>query len=120
MPVSVQLRVGSAVAPPWVCLGKVAQPSPQLSIRIRLGRPKALRGTVLADDLAGPPLRQFKPVTQHVDGLASPRRAHQFPLASSLNAAFSTSASASSRFKVEFSFSSSLSRLVSSAFIPPY
>ncbi|MDF2968131.1 MAG: hypothetical protein K0Q93_1909 [Nocardioidaceae bacterium] len=40
------------------------------------------------------------------------------PLAISFNAAFSTSASASSRFKVEFSFSSSLSRLVSSAFHP--
>jgi hypothetical protein len=46
-------------------------------------------------------------------------RAQKFPREISLSAAFSSSASASSRLSVAFSRSRSLSRLASSAFIPP-
>ncbi len=84
---------------------EVAQPPAQVTVGIRFSGLVALDGAVLANDLACPPLRQPEPVTQHAHRGSSPRRAHQFPLAISLNAAFSTSASASSRFKVEFSFS---------------
>ncbi|OIQ81306.1 hypothetical protein GALL_369220 [mine drainage metagenome] len=49
-----------------------------------------------------------------------PARAHHFPRYNSLNGAFSNSASASSRFNITFSRSSSFNRLASSTFIPPY
>src|SRR5215217_6143739 len=54
-----------------------------------------------------------------VHGRAPACRAQKFPEAISFNAAFSSSASASSRFNVLFSRSRSFSLLASSAFNPP-
>jgi hypothetical protein len=50
---------------------------------------------------------------------ASPRRAHQFPRLISRSASISSSLSAMIRFSRAFSRSRSLSRLASSAFMPP-
>lgn len=111
--------VGPPVAPPGMTSSELAQPRSQLPVGVRFDRLTALGGPVLADDLAGPPLRQPEPGLEHVHGSASPRRAHQFPLATSRKARFSSSLSATIRFSRAFSTSSSLSRLTSSAFIPP-
>src|SRR5438067_1098931 len=118
VPLAIQHGMRPPVSPPRVLAGEGPQHGPQDLVRIRLCGPVALHRAVLATDLARPPLRQTEPVLQHLHGHPSPRRAYQFPFAISFSAAFSSSASASSRLSVEFSRSSSFSRLVSSAFIP--
>src|SRR5439155_1255046 len=65
-------------------------------------------------------LADIQTVAQHRDRLAPAGWAHQFPFATSLSACFSSAWSATIAFKRAFSRSSSLSRLASSAFIPPY
>ena len=45
---------------------------------------------MLTGDLARPLLGKAEAVLEHPDRLAPPRRAHQFPLAISFNAAFSS------------------------------
>jgi hypothetical protein len=80
------------VAPARMLPGQAPQPLAQCVFAaeataglVTLGR------AVLPGDPARPPLRQPKPVHQHLDGLASARRAHHFPSASSRNAWFSSS-----------------------------
>ena len=79
----------------------------------------ALRGPVLPGHPAGEPFTDTHRRDQVVNGCPPAFRAQKFPQAISFNAAFSSSASASSRFSVAFSFSSSLSRFASSALSPP-
>ena len=79
----------------------------------------ALRGALLTGHPAGEPLGQTHRGHQVVHGGPASLRAQKFPRAISFNAAFSNSASASSRLSVEFSRSRSFSRFASSAFSPP-
>ena len=65
-------------------------------------------------------LRPRKLAANSLHALALLRRAHWFPRSASLSIALSISASVGRRFRREFSFSSSLSRLASSLFMPPY
>jgi hypothetical protein len=90
------------------------------SVPIGVDRLVALGGAVLACDLAGQPLGDAQHALQMVHGAAAACRAQKFPLASSRRASFSSSASANSRFRRVFSAWSSLRRLASSAFSPPY
>src|SRR5215204_488448 len=69
--------------------------------------------------LAGQPLAHTHHRDEVVHGRPPACRAQKFPEAISFNAAFSNSASASSRFNVLFSRSRSFSLLASSAFNPP-
>jgi hypothetical protein len=74
-----------------MALGEAPQPDAQITVGVCLGRSVALRRAVLADDLVGPSLREAKPLMEHVNGSASPRRAYQFPRAISRSARFSSS-----------------------------
>ena len=80
-------------------------------------------GGVGCSVLPGPPAGEPFTYPHHVDEVVHGRppacRAQKFPEAISFNAAFSSSASASSRFSVAFSRSRSFSLLASSAFNPP-
>lgn len=114
-----QHGVRPPVPPPRMGGREAPQPFAQVPVRVRLTRFVALGGAVLADDAACPSLRQTEAFLQHVHGTASPRRAHQFPRLISRNASISSSLSATIRFSRALSRSNSLSRLASSAFIPP-
>jgi Phage integrase family len=114
-----QHGMGTPVPPPRVPRGETPQPGAQLPVRVGLGRAVTLDGTVLADDRTGPSLRQTEPGHEHVPGSTSPRRAYQFPFATSRSAWFSSSLSATICLSSRFSRSSSFSRLASSAFMPP-
>ena len=89
-------------------------------VTLRLDRLVALGGTVLTDDAAGQPLGDAQHALQVIHGAAAACRAQKVPLASSRRASFSSSASANSRLSRAFSLVSSLRRLASSAFSPPY
>jgi hypothetical protein len=78
-----------------------------------------LRGPVLPGHPAGEPFTHLHHLHQVAHGRPSACRAQKFPEAISFNAAFSNSASASSRFSVAFSRSNSFRRFASSAFNPP-
>jgi len=73
---------------------------------------------MLADIPARPPLRDADTVLKHPDRLAPARRDHQFPFATSFNAAMWSVWSATIRFNLAFSVSSSFNHFTSSAFIP--
>jgi len=108
--------------PPRMRPGRSTQPPPQRRVGIgrSLRRGQAPLGApVLPGDPAGEPFADPQDRHQMVHGCPPSLRAQKFPLAISLSAAFSSSASASSRLSVEFSRSRSLSRLASSAFSPP-
>ena len=77
----------------------------------------ALRRTRL---LNHPTLRGTEALPKTAGGLATTCRAHQFPDATSLSMALSNDKSATRFLSREFSSSSSLSRLASDAFMPPY
>jgi integrase len=53
-----------------VARGEAPQPGPQVPVRVRLGGLVALSGTVLANDLTCPPLRDAEPLLEH-RGLAA-------------------------------------------------
>ena len=72
-------RMASPVPPTGVGLGEAPKLGPQASIRVRLGRLVALGGSVLADDLTSPPLRNAKLLSQQLNCSAPLRRAHHFP-----------------------------------------
>ena len=112
--------VSSAIAPAGMGSCEGPQPGPQARIGMGLEWGSALGGAVLTDDLTGPSLREVESVLEHPDRPASPRRAYQFPFATSFNAAMSTAWSATMPFRALFSFSSSFSRRASLAFMPPY
>ena len=80
----------------------------------------ALGAAVLPDQLARPPLRHPEHPLQVLDRAAPAGRAHQFPRPSSFKASIWSSLSATIRFNLAFSVSSSFRRLTSSAFSPPY
>ena len=92
----------------------------QRPILIRLHGLMALGAAMLPDQLARPPLGDPEHWLEVLDGAAPAGRAHQFPRPSSLSASIWSSLSATIRFNRAFSPSSSLSRLTSSAFSPPY
>jgi hypothetical protein len=108
--------------PPGMGAGIGSQPGAQRGVRIGrglgLGR-VTLGAAVLPGHLAGEPLAHTHDIHEVVNSRPPARRAQKFPRAISFNAAFSTSASASSRLRVAFSRSKSFSRLASSAFSPP-
>ena len=111
---------GAPVTPAGMLARELAQAGAQRLVTITPAGLVALRGAVLAGDPARPPLRHREPLPQHAHGLASARRAHQFPFAISFKASISSSCSATIRFSFPFSRSNSFSRLTSSAFNPPY
>jgi hypothetical protein len=114
--------VGAAMAPPRMGFGVVPQPLPQPDIRVdrrAVGGLVALRGSMLPGHPAGEPFTHTHHVDEVVHGGPPACRAQKFPDAISFSAAFSSSASARSRFSIEFSFSSSFNLLASSAFSPP-
>jgi hypothetical protein len=116
------IMVSPAMAPPRVGLGVVPQPLSQSGVRVgRCGRGGlvSLGGSVLPGHPTGEPFTQTHHVDEVVHGRPPACRAQKFPEAISFNAAFSSSASASNRFNVEFSRSRSFSRFASSAFNPP-
>ena len=91
----------------------------QHPVAVRLGRPVALRGPVLANQPARPSLGDAQHALEMRDRAAAACWAHQFPFPSSLSASICSSLSATIRFSRAFSPSSSFSRLAASAFIPP-
>jgi hypothetical protein len=99
---------------------QLAQLGAQRPIPVGLDGLVALGGAMLANDTAGQPLGEAQHALQMGYGAAATCRAHPFPLASSRRASFSSSASANNRFRRVFSAASSLRRLASSAFRPPY
>gem|GEM_PF-2002490 len=120
---SARIMVGSAVAPPRMLLRIRTQPRAQPGVAVDGGLVR-MRDRERRAGQAHHPAREPRRDAQHVDQVAgsSPlrARAHHFPRDSSRSAAFSSSASARSRFNVAFSFSRSFNRFASSAFIPPY
>jgi len=74
---------------------------------------------VLAGHLAGSSFRHPEPLTQLLDGCALEAQGQKFHSAGSLSIDLLSSASAHSFFRT-FSASSSLRRLASEAFMPPY
>ena len=110
------------MTPPGMGFGVVAQPLPQRGVRVGrclAGWLVALGCSVLPGHSAGEPFTHPHHGDEVVHGRAPACRAQKFPRAISFSAAFSSSASASSRFSVAFSRSRSFSRLASSAFSPP-
>src|SRR5213078_2929244 len=115
-----QLVVRAPVPPARPLLADLAQPRAQHRVIDGARRLVALRGAMLPHDPARPALADIQTVAQHRNRLTPAGWAHQFPLATSFSACFSSAWSATIAFKRAFSRSSSLSRLASSAFIPPY
>ena len=102
--------------------GVGAQPDPHFGIRIGRGlRPgkSAVGGAGEPNGFARQPFRHAQRVLEHVHGAALSSWAQNFPLATSRNASFSSSASASSRLRRPFCSRSSLSSLAASVSIPP-
>src|SRR5688572_2698456 len=80
----------------------------------------ALRRARLPNSPTHAPLRGVELFAQTRRHLATPRRAYRSPLAIPLSMALSSDKSATSFLSRAFSISNSLSRLASSAFMPPY
>jgi hypothetical protein len=119
---STSIVVGRSKPAARMILRVSAQPRSQLRIGIRLsGRERfvALGGAVLPGHAASEPLADRQHPLEVTNSHPLAFRAQKFPFASSLSASFSNSASASSRFNVAFSRSSSFTRLTSSALRPP-
>jgi hypothetical protein len=96
-----------------------SEPGPQRHFGVGwalISGPVTLGGAILPSRQAGEPFTDAHDFHEVVNGCPPALRAQEFPRAISFKAAFSSSASANSRFRVEFSFSRSLSRLASSAF----
>ncbi len=101
-------------------LAKSRSPPPGVRVgRCAVRGLAALGGSVLPGHPAGEPFTHTHHVDEVVHGRPPACRAQKFPEAISFKAAFSSSASASSRFSVAFSRSRSFSFLASSAFNPP-
>lgn len=79
-----------------------------------------LRRAMLLQQTAGPAFRDAEPAAGMFNELTLARGPYQFPSAASFKIALSSSASASSRFNLAFSFSRSFSFFACSTFIPPY
>src|SRR5581483_1416407 len=113
----------AAVAVPAVLAGQLGHPRHQARLVVGHGRRAPLGGARLAQDPAGPALRDAPRAAHLADVLdhrAPLRRAQYFPEAASLRMALSSSASARSRLSRAFSRSRSLRRLAWSVFSPPY
>jgi hypothetical protein len=112
---------GQPPAPPGMLTGDAAQPGPQPRLLARTDRHRsALGGAMLAGDPAGATLGHPEAGLQVPDGPAALLRGQKFPSASSLSRSMSNAWLATSFLSRAFSASSSLSRLASLAFIPPY
>src|SRR4029079_179230 len=115
-------NLGAPSPPPAGPLrGAPAQPGPQLRL---LGgdrrRRQAHRGTVDAHDPASPAFGHPEPVAQRRHGAALAVRGQKFPAEISLSMSMSRAWLATNFLSRAFSASSSLSRLASLDFIPPY
>src|SRR5262245_61465329 len=95
-------------------------PFHQPTLRILDAGPITLRLSRLTQHPARPSLAHPEAPPHANDRLLPACRTRQFPSRASLSMALSNPASASSFFRRLFSSSSSLSRLASSAFMPPY
>jgi len=119
-PLTPQQAVGHAPAPAEVLGCDFAEATPQLALRdVDDTAAMSLGAAVLAHHPACEPLRNPEQGAQGLNSPAAPLRAQKFRSANSLGIAFSSSASARSFLRREFSFSSWCSRLASSACIPP-
>ena len=115
-----QQSVGHAPAPADVLGCDLPEASAQLGLLdIDDLAAMALGAAVLAHNPAGKALGNPETGQQGHNSPAAPLRAQKFPSASSLSMAFSSSASARSFLRRPFSFSSWVSRLASSACMPP-
>lgn len=114
-------RCHAAIAIARMCTCKLSEPLSQvLFIEPGLTSSSALGGAGLSDHLARETLRDAKLFLETADGRATTTWAQNFPELMILNASISSSLFATMRLSCAFSFSSSLSRSASSAFIPPY
>src|SRR3954470_24362691 len=120
VPELTQAHVRAAVPPPRPLDRDLAQQPTQHDVLVGHLGLVALRGAMLSHDSARPALADTEAVLQHQDRAAPAGWAHQFPRAISFSACVSSAWSATIRFNRAFSRSSSLRRLASSAFIPPY
>src|SRR5699024_12832225 len=122
-PLTASVMARPAISPPGVFLRVPAQPVPQRPVRVGGGvalERAAVSGPAQPGQTARHPFTHLQCSDQVRDGGTAPARAKKFPSANSFSAAFSSSASASSRFNVAFCFSSSLRRFASSALRPRY
>jgi hypothetical protein len=99
---------------------QLVHPADQAQLEIRRRWRIALGRSVLADELARPPLRHRMPSQEVPDGVPAARRAYKFPFCRSLSIEMSKAWSATIRFKRAFSDSSAFSRCASSSFSAPY
>jgi hypothetical protein len=122
LPTSTPCRDRGAAPSPTGPLGaEHAQPDPQLGLLIADRRWLQTHGaTVHADHRTRPPLGDPEPLTQRLDGAALAVRSQNFPAEISLSMSMSRAWLATSFLSRTFSASSSLRRLPSLAFIPPF
>src|SRR5690606_17461232 len=109
-----------AIAEPRTLLRQLQHPLGQSRLVVARLRLVALRAAWLIDHLARSALRDLKGLLQILHGCPPSRRAYQFPSETCFSIWMSNAWSATICFRRLFSSSSSLSRLASSAFIPPY
>jgi hypothetical protein len=115
-----QKAVGHPPCPVDVLSGGLVETMPQLGLlKTDDLADMALPAAVLAHDAAEPPLGCPVTLLQDRDGPPTTLRAQKFPSARSLNIALSSSASARSLLTPAFSVYHWVSRLASSAFMPP-
>ena len=108
-----------AVPPPRPLAGERTQLRSHRRVIVRDDRLVTLRGPMLTSQTARPPLGEPKPLLQRSNGSTPTGRAQKFPRDSSLSPWISSTWSATIRFNLAFSASSSFNRFTSSAFIPP-
>ena len=112
--------VGHAQAPADVLSCDLAETIPQrVLLKIDDLDDMVLAAAVLAHQAADPPLGCPVTLMQDCDGPPATLQAQKFPSARPLSIALSSSASARSVLRPAFSFSDWVSRLTSSAFMPP-
>src|SRR5262249_31540536 len=110
----------AAIAEPGVFPHQLEHPGHQRFLLLAFSGLLPLRRTGLVEDSASPTLGDVEGRTQVPHRSSPPRRAQKFPRATSLSIWLSSIASARSFLSRAFSASSSLSRFIWSAFMPPY
>src|SRR6516165_10823756 len=102
--------VRTPVPPPRALHRELPQLGPQSRVILRPLGLVTLRGAMLPHDSARPALADAETVAQHRDRAAPTGWAYQFPFAISFSATTSSSLSATIRFSIAFSRSSSFNR----------
>src|SRR5450755_1932066 len=115
-----QMVMRATVPPPRTIHRELRQLGTQRRVVLSPLRFVSLCRAMLPNHPASPALADTETVANHRDRPAPTGWAHQFPLAISFSARFSSAWSATIAFNCRFSRSSSFRRLASSAFIPPY